>query len=193
MDNPAQKLATMNSMAFGPAQHSPEFATLLMIRQAGGVRRYHTEPMLPPQRVDSHSWQGAQICLVLWPDRVNVAMAMLNHDTGELASGDLPAPAKWYNPKLKVEAEHVEVMARVAMGTHYELDADDELRLKFADSVELMWYCGDQYRSGNQFAKEIYWKVHRRWANDMTTRRVQAVLGSSALVLFEALTKYVEN
>lgn len=187
-----QDLGTSNFGAHRAAARSPGFATICMIRQAGGIARYHTEPMIPAQSVAEHSWHGAMMALKLWPLSPQIAIAFLKHDTGELGTGDIPAPAKWINPDYKKEAEVTERKTRELLGTVHDLHADDATRLHFIDSMELMWYCADCYHRGNTFAKTVFFKVQQRWVPLLSDTMI-TVLGQEAVGLFFALTDYVNG
>jgi 5'-deoxynucleotidase YfbR-like HD superfamily hydrolase len=125
------------------------------LRQVGGVKRYHTEPFIPPQSVAEHSWHVAMLARLLWPEEPQLVLAALLHDTGELA-GDLPAPAKWRSPALKAASNDEERAVREAIGTQLSLTPEESFKLKFVDYLEACWYCTELRIAGNHFATVIF-------------------------------------
>jgi hypothetical protein len=130
-------------------------ANMQAIRQAGGVARYHTEPLIPPQTNAQHSWNVAMLARALWSDDTTLTLAALLHDTGEVR-GDLPAPSKWISPAMKAASNDVEHDARVALGTQLTLTDEQQYRLKLVDYLEACWYCTELRLAGNQFATVIF-------------------------------------
>lgn len=129
------------------------------IRQAGGVRRFHTEPQLPAQTVAEHSWGVAVMAFRLWPDDVGLLQGCLTHDLGEIGCGDIPSPSKREWPALAQASDLVEDVTRRALGVHVELTNVQRARLKFLDRMELAWYAAEQRLCGNRYAGVVFHKV----------------------------------
>lgn len=87
-------------------------------RMAGRVTRYHTWPRLKEQSVGEHTWQLLRILDCVWPEMpVQVWRAVLWHDVGEIATGDMPYPVKRNNAILGDEMDRLEQEAiRATLG-----------------------------------------------------------------------------
>lgn len=125
--------------------------------QAGRITRYHTEPMITRQDVGNHTYGLMHIILAIEPDAsADLFVAALEHDVPELATGDVPAPAKWYNPDLdkalrSAEQKFIdEYDVRTPALNAYEYDV-----LKVADMAELVLHMVHEYSLGNRNAKKI--------------------------------------
>ena len=139
--------------------HDVIFVELANLRQAAGVVRYHTEPMMPKQTIAHHSYNMAMMALRLWPEDHRLVEACLKHDTGEVRTGDIPAPAKWQWPQLKMALADAEFDAEKSLGTYMTLTKLQSTRLRFLDIFELAWFCAEQYAMGNTYAREIYKRI----------------------------------
>jgi 5'-deoxynucleotidase YfbR-like HD superfamily hydrolase len=132
-----------------------------MVRKGGCVKRWHTIPNAQEQTVAAHSWGVACIILELWPDSsMDLVRAALLHDVAEQFTGDIPATAKWANPGLAKEANKAEELfwgkINSLNGTFPALKATEQLKLKIADMMELLWYCIEEERLGNRNFKEVF-------------------------------------
>lgn len=136
------------------------------IRMAGRIRRLHTRPMNgEEQNVASHTWGLVMILLDLFPDVSKEALVLaLRHDVPEVATGDIPANVKWANPELEETLENMERDFMHDMGwshrVHYLGGAPyherEELYLKLADRIELLFYCLEQMYMGNWLLADVY-------------------------------------
>lgn len=138
-----------------------------LLRQAGGVTRYHTERNLRLQSVAEHSWNVALLVLKFNPDaRKELVVEALLHDTPEVFTGDVPAPAKWASTKLNAALRPLEIEARKQQGTWppARLTKDERTLLKFCDGAELLLWCLEEARMGNRYTYPITKKVLYRLA-----------------------------
>lgn len=114
------------------------------IFRAGRVRRWHTNPDLAhtSDPIDGHSGRVVRIILALHPDpSVDLIRAAASHDDGEIAIGDVRAPAKDAHPELAKWLEEQELAARTSIwGDDPDLSIVDMLWLRFADRLDAyMW------------------------------------------------------
>jgi 5'-deoxynucleotidase len=97
-----------------------------------------------------------------------VTLLALYHDVGEVITGDLPTPIKYFNPKVKTAYDEVEVIARQKLlnmlpeefKPDYEwllLRAEEDSLwqlVKAADKICAYLKCVEEVKAGNQeFAK----------------------------------------
>lgn len=129
------------------------------MRAAGDIRRYHTTRTLRPQSVAAHTW-GMLLALmtVNEGDDAVLMQAVMLHDAAELATGDVPAPAKWKSPPLaaalhEMEREFDELHGLT--GLYEELTERQRWLLKWSDIYELTCWCLEEVNMGNTYALEL--------------------------------------
>jgi 5'-deoxynucleotidase YfbR-like HD superfamily hydrolase len=135
-------------------------------RVAGGVRRYHTWPVVHQQTNAEHQWNVARIVLAIWPGAPRqLIFAALFHDIGELATGDLPYPVKKDNPDLKKTCDEVEHSHHLKMCMPWSLPTPttcaglDKRVLKLADLTDMYEYALEELLLGNRNASAIVERV----------------------------------
>lgn len=133
------------------------------LRAAGHTRRCHIKQTIGHQTVAEHSYNVAMLCWRLHDREPSAELlkAALFHDLAETVTGDIPAPVKWHSPAIKAELEKVEAIFDKIFHLEVSLSPTEELILKWADSLELMWYCVDQIRLGNQNVEDIWRNIDR--------------------------------
>ena len=129
-----------------------------MLRKGGSVKRWHTITNAKEQTVAAHSWGVAVIIMDLWPDsRADLFHAALLHDVPEQLIGDVPAPTKWAHPRLAKELDLAEESFWDMVEVKFPaLTTEEQLQLKTADMLELLWYCIEEERLGNKNFKEVF-------------------------------------
>ena len=123
------------------------------LREAGNVKRVHTIPAVGDitYTVASHSWNAISLLYTLHPDPSHdLVKALLWHDCAERWMGDLPSPAKIYNPELKASYEAVEEAVLKATKLSVPIDEEDTNWLKSIDTLEFWLWCEDQQNMGNK-------------------------------------------
>lgn len=142
---------------------------LLVLRESGNIERCHNFPHHGSYSVGLHSYNVVSLILVLHPDpSVRLIKAAMWHDSPERYLGDLPAPAKWYNPNLHKEYQLAEdkVLDRMGIyGLMTSLDATELSWLKGADRLELLFWCREQHTMGNHNVLNVYNKL-MEWYED---------------------------
>jgi len=98
-------------------------------------------------------------------DAARVAVLALYHDAGEVLTGDLPAPVKYFNPEIRNAYKEIEAAAAGRLlhmipeplkadyhGLFFAAEADAEPRalVKAADKLCAYLKCLEEIRAGNQ-------------------------------------------
>lgn len=140
------------------------------IRLGGHVKRYHTVQVHKEQTVAAHSWGVATILLdVCHPGDIDVSILKdaLYHDVAEYDTGDVPAQAKWANPKLGLALGDLE--RAIEEKLEIQPNSDNHPLLKAADLLELLWYCFEETRMGNKNTKDIFYRGYTALQNTINT------------------------
>lgn len=145
------------------------------IRMAGRIRRLHIRPMNgEEQNVAAHTWGVVMILLDLFPDVSRDAIIFaLRHDVPEVVTGDIPANVKWDNAELEEALEKREKQFLEAMGwktKHTGVPSWDRenLYIKIADRIELLFFCLEQMYMGNWLLTDVYVNVRDKIAEDVS-------------------------
>jgi 5'-deoxynucleotidase YfbR-like HD superfamily hydrolase len=135
------------------------------IINGGETVRFHTWPVLRPQRVDSHSFHVAMLCALMAQDAdiadgeglsVPLLMAALTHDLAEWKFGDMPAPTKRelgaVFPGFRAKYGEMETEMLEAYGIEWEsmLTLQGTRWLKLADAMQGCLYCIREKMMGNR-------------------------------------------
>jgi 5'-deoxynucleotidase YfbR-like HD superfamily hydrolase len=138
------------------------FRFLCIAKQAAGVGRFHTVRTITQNRVDGHSWGVAVLCDIICGGKPDAYLlrAALYHDLAEVDTGDIPATAKWSSEELagyvkgreKFFSDHLE---RFNISPY--LNDQEKLVLKWADSLDGMFYCWEEKNLGNRFMDHTFW------------------------------------
>jgi len=135
------------------------FKWLEMTRCGAGINRFHTTPVIgDPQSVASHSFGVAMLALFLEPDlaTMNLIKAALYHDLAEQVTGDVPAHVKWENPAVKASLLEVEKRFEIEWNLDIKLTQYEQNVLRWADMLELLFYCKEQRMLGNKNMDHIF-------------------------------------
>lgn len=146
-----------------------ELGELLELHRAGGVQRYHTEPVVIGDRQTnaSHQWGVAALILALHPDpSLQLVRSALSHDLGERVIGDVPHPGKRAFPALREmldrceeEAMAARPMYRLVSGHVGDLTSDEYTWLRGCDYLEACLYMFEQRVGGNRYFDESFYKL----------------------------------
>lgn len=121
------------------------------LREAGVISRQHTFGCPDPgQTVGLHSWNALNFLLVLHPEpSLDLIKAVQWHDAHERYTGDLPAPSRWANEKLREGLAELEAKVNAYFGTAVELDERDRLWLVCVDLLDLLFMAQERCRCGD--------------------------------------------
>jgi 5'-deoxynucleotidase YfbR-like HD superfamily hydrolase len=121
-----------------------------LFRDAGNVRRYHTQRTLRQQTVAEHSFGVLMLVLQVEPIvSLHLIKAVCHHDLPELMTGDIPAPAKRAHPQMDTYLEEFEASLEPLYYDTQWLNHDEQALLKWADTMELVLWCLEEWRMGN--------------------------------------------
>lgn len=128
-----------------------------LFRDAGAVKRYHVKRVLRTQTVAEHTFGVLMLVKQVMPAMLNAHMvtAILHHDLPELITGDIPAPIKRAHPELGPLLDSIEAgMAPLYDQADARLTAEQHALLKWADRMELVQWCLEEWRMGNTYVKD---------------------------------------
>ena len=138
------------------------------LRDASIVRRSHTLRILRERTVAEHS-HGICITLIRLYQAygkmpsANLLAAACCHDLSEVATGDIPANAKWENPPLKMVANTISRNYEEKHGLRFELTEEEKRNLAWADPLDFGLYALEEITSGNRYlvvpAGRIYFRM----------------------------------
>lgn len=130
-------------------------AEVQLYRDAADVKRMHTMRTIRGQTVGAHSFNVMVLIQHVAPDcRKEVLVAAMRHDFTELHTGDIPAPIKRLHPRLKPLLEDIESgLAPLTRGV--DLDPQEEALVNWADKVELLLWCREEYMMGNRYVNDV--------------------------------------
>lgn len=137
---------------------SEELRRLVQIRAGGRVERCHCFPHHGAYSNAAHQWGVAMLMQVLWPeDFSRLVLYCLTHDVPEAWTGDTPAPVKRYSSPVKMDLDWLEglIMKDLDLPDCESLSAEDRLKIKSCDILELYIWSMEQVSLGNQFVSEI--------------------------------------
>lgn len=131
---------------------------LKMVRTGGAVTRYHTVKTHDYESIAQHSWGVAMIAIALMDGKPtkNILLASLYHDLAEQVSGDSPATAKWSNGDLKKALNAIEERFNKSHNIDISLNPEEKLVLKYADTLDMCFYCLEQRRMGNRHVDYVF-------------------------------------
>ncbi len=130
-----------------------------LYRDAGAVTRYHTKRTLRQQTVAEHTFGMLLLIKQVAPmymgyeGLVAVYEAVMHHDLPELFTGDVPAPIKRANPELGPLLDSIEQDLH-PLYQDYQLNQEQITLIKWADRMELVMWCLEEYRMGNTYVKD---------------------------------------
>lgn len=160
------------------------------------ISRYHLKRTSRPQNVGEHSARVAMLVSLVSPAcSANVLKAALLHDISELATGDVPSPAKWANPALAQELRRVSGDFEALHGLRIDLTDDEARLLKWADLADGCLFCIEELRFGNStmagtFGRYSQALVKAPKSADFETEQRQIAL---TMELFETGTRLCNN
>lgn len=143
-----------------------------LYRDAADVVRYHTKRTHRQQTVGAHSFNMLLLISQVAPDaRKEVFIAVMHHDLPELMTGDIPAPIKKMHDLLGPLMDTIEA-GLAPLFRDCGLTHEEERLVKWADRMELVLWCLEEYRMGNTYAGEtaskgLMWVLESRAENEM--------------------------
>ncbi|MBO5883096.1 MAG: 5'-deoxynucleotidase [Clostridia bacterium] len=142
------------------------------------IKRWSLMKSIDNENIAEHSAQVAQIAhaLAIIKNRLfdgtldanRVTTLALYHETGEVITGDLPTPIKYYNPQIRSAYKELEVVANEKLLSMLppeirddytdivmqKEDSYEHILVKAADKISAYIKCVEEMKSGNrEFAK----------------------------------------
>ena len=121
-----------------------------LLRDALHIKRFHTvRTVQNPETVGHHTAGVMSILFFLYDEPpASLVKYALFHDAHEMATGDIPATAKWNFPELAEQVRNAEQF----IDNHYELPTCPKAYqdvFKFADMMDLCFKCLEEISTGN--------------------------------------------
>lgn len=139
-------------------------------REAADVSRCHTLRVIGEYRVGGHSFNMLAMLRLLYPDApIELVWAIIEHDVPERLTGDIPAPAKWFNVVDDAALAQMERdINEMVFGEAYEhqLSAEGTAWLRGLDILELYLFCKDQIMLGNSNLSVMHGRIERFFENN---------------------------
>lgn len=134
-----------------------KYEALLETLETGGIVRYHNTQIDKKQTIAEHQWAVALILDKIHPTTRHLLLHALVHDCPEAVTGDIPAPFKWDNPAIKdyLKASEDKWLLDHRYRTESGFEEEALLALKWADSLEGLWFTTRQARKGDYHAVQI--------------------------------------
>lgn len=138
------------------------YESLIETLETGGIIRYHNTQIDKKQTIAEHQWGVSLILNTIYFKTDNnttspLLLYALVHDCPEVITGDIPAPFKWDNPGVKAFLQKSE--DAWLLEHHYPIEKafpkEWLLALKWADSLEGLWFTTRQARKGDYHALQI--------------------------------------
>lgn len=125
-----------------------------LYRDAGAVKRYHVKRTHRTQTIAEHTFCMLMLVKQVAPhmDKSALYPAILHHDLPELMTGDVPAPIKRVHPELGPLMDSIERDLH-PLYQEFNLTQEEAALLKWADRMELVLWCLEEFRLGNTYVK----------------------------------------
>lgn len=133
------------------------YEALIETLETGDIIRYHNTGIDKKQTIAEHMWGVALILEKIHPATRDLLLMALVHDCPEVVTGDIPAPFKWDNPQVKeyLRSSEDKWLLSHRYSTESGFEKEDLLALKWADSLEGLWFTTRQARKGDYHAVQI--------------------------------------
>lgn len=146
--------------------------------------------MLREHLVSAHSWGVAVILCDITPaPSAALLKAALYHDVAEHVTGDISAVTKWRFPDLSAAVSGIEEQVEKELGIDVALTKEEQSMLKFADMVDLVLCCTQEYSLGNTTAKAVVRRGLTYLEDRAWTSECRAYLSAVKLHVKDALNE----
>lgn len=123
-----------------------------LTREAGRVERSHTTFHLGSDPNGLHSYNVANLILLLHPDpSIDLLRAALWHDVPERFTGDMPSTFKRQCPEVRAAMKAAEAQIEHHYGLDIPLCDAEKAWLKAADKLEFYLWAEEQAAMGNAY------------------------------------------
>lgn len=111
------------------------------------------------------------------------------HDVAEHVTGDISAVTKWRFPDLSAAVSGIEEQVEKELGIDVALTKEEQSMLKFADMVDLVLCCTQEYSLGNTTAKAVVRRGLTYLEDRAWTSECRAYLSAVKLHVKDALNE----
>ena len=128
------------------------------VLEAGKVVRYHSTLIDKKQNNAEHQWETATILCHIFPEaKAHLVLYALTHDSGEIFTGDIPAPVKKHYPEIKKACDEMEkVYMQEELGLPLlQFSQRELLAVKYADILSGIYFTTGRINAGDRAAIEI--------------------------------------
>lgn len=128
------------------------------VLDAGQVARYHSTLIQHKQSNAEHQYETTVILAHIYPEGSKELMLYaLTHDSSEIFTGDMPAPMKKEEPKLKQLLDQIEdKYRREALEIPFAAFTKEEyLAVKYADILSGIYFTTMRVNQGDTYARPI--------------------------------------
>ncbi len=175
------------------------YIQFLRIRAGGGVKRFHTMPLVGEQTVASHTWGVLQLLTEISdiPLRPQFLAYALYHDVAEYDTGDAPSHLKRRMPQIKELLDEAEDKVIGELGIRYLITTYEQTLLKVADLMEMLLFVRDQELVGNRNL-DVVWERVMLWLGKIDripdkARALLQFLHEDRLETFPSTDRYREG
>lgn len=168
---------------------------LLAARKGAYVKRLHTERVVGgEQTIGHHSFGVGMLVIAITGGDLDVSLlkAALFHDLPEYKTGDTPAPVKWESELIATGIKELEDRFIHAHSLRVVLTDQEAWVLKYADTLELIFFCLEQFEMGNWSLYNVYHRAfeafdsypiltRQDWLDNARTLRKTALLTYQSL------------
>lgn len=128
------------------------------VLEAGQVMRYHSTLIREKQSNSEHQYEVAVILSHIYPEGSKELMLYaLTHDSSEIFTGDMPAPIKREEPKLKQVLDQIESTYRreILELPFVAFTKEEYLAVKYADILSGIYFTSMRMAQGDTYARPI--------------------------------------
>ena len=128
------------------------------VLDSGRVIRYHSTLIEKKQDNAQHQWEVATILRHIYPQaKAPLILYALTHDSGEIETGDIPAPVKRRHPAVKIACDEIEqeYMEKVLGIPEKRFSKKELLAVKYADILSGIYFTSCRVNAGDREAIPI--------------------------------------
>lgn len=166
------------------------YEALIDTLETGDIIRYHNTGIDKKQTIAEHQWGVSLILNTIFLRSGNnttapLVLLALVHDCPEVITGDIPAPFKWDNPEVKeyLKKSEDKWLLDHRYPTEGAFPEEWLLALKWADSLEGLWFTTRQARKGDYHAKQ----VRDRWIDAISSYPILNVKANELFLTLQEL------
>lgn len=143
-----------------------DITTILRLREAGAVTRWHTAPLANKETVGNHSFGVAMLVILLVENpSANLIKAALVHDMAERWVGDMPSPVKWTYPELYKEYCKGEDETLAQLQLDFPLTKEERSLVNQMDYLDAGLFGYERWLQGDSYGLHVFRRIHKKLAS----------------------------